>query len=222
MRLAPKVLIGFIGIVALTMDAHAAPPNATAGTAKSESQQTIAEKQKLAKAMAAIAVDSAVRTCLFERTADERVAKCTKAIQMLRSPSGSSMRNLLPSILAARGQGYAMGPKPDFKKAIRDYDSAIRLAPSADDYYYRGIAYLHENNADHALRDFKVFVSREKSTTSALGYVYIGYIYGYEKSYAKAATAYRKAIHINPKLKDNLAKSLAYDEAHAGKAKKSR
>lgn len=222
MKYSCKASILFLSLLTLIgIAASADTASAAKGDVTTVVHTTAADRKKTAEDMAEIAAFGEAKACIFGKQAKQKVVQCTKAIQAIRTSDEATLKNLLPGVLASRGLGYAGGAKPDLRKAIKDYDSAIKLAPKTGIYYYyRGLAYVHENKAAPALRDFKDFVSNNKSAGSAVGYYYIGLIYNFEKDYTMAAAAYRQAIRINPGLKKALAKNLAYDKAQMAKGKK--
>ena len=59
----------------------------------------------------------------------------------------------LAKAFGSRGfEFYELG---QYKRAIRDYDQAIRMHPSAEDYNNRGLAHLKVDNIDIAFDDFQ-------------------------------------------------------------------
>lgn len=98
-----------------------------------------------------------------------------------------------------------------FNLAIDDYSKAIQINPKlAENYFYRGNAYLARNNPDPAWTEY--IESIKKDPSKSLG-AYMKYMnsYGFKDDVLKAILDYGKAIRINKKFSQAyLNRSIAF------------
>jgi tetratricopeptide (TPR) repeat protein len=93
---------------------------------------------------------------------DEQITGCTNAIKS-RKLGGKD----LAVAFAIRGSAYRAGG--ELKRAVEDYDQAVKLNPhDADVFFRRGIAHGMSGDADRAIDDFDQAIKLEPDHVGAL------------------------------------------------------
>ena len=105
----------------------------------------------------------------------------------------------------------------EYRRAIADYDEAIRLAPDeAGVYCNRGLSYLRMDDLDRALADFAAAICLNPKFH--LTYNNRGYAYLLRGQYEQALADFQRAIELDPKH-PNAYKNLAWLMATCPEAK---
>ena len=100
----------------------------------------------------------------------------------------------------ARGYYFHLPDVARYEEAISDFSNAINLNPSAENYYYRGVAYLSIDNRKIALKDFEQSIKINPNLSETYGE--LAYIYatsGDSRNLQKAIDFANKAVTFNYK-----------------------
>jgi tetratricopeptide (TPR) repeat protein len=119
---------------------------------------------------------------------DTAVAACTRLVQ-----KSSTEPRLLAQGFANRCAHYRFGGKAEL--AIADCTKSLALAPSAQTYSWRGLAYLVRGSHDLAIADLTQAIKLEPG--SYLYYLTRGNIYTAAKRYDDAVRDYTKSMALN-------------------------
>jgi tetratricopeptide (TPR) repeat protein len=137
---------------------------------------------------ASAAADDA-QTCQT-RSGDSAIVACSRVIALGRL-HGSD----LACEYYNRGLDYQI--KHDRRRAIADYDTAIRLDPHfANAYNNRGLEYMQEAKYDRALADFNTAIRLDPKLKTS--YLDRGNAYLNKGEYQRAIADYDSAIRIDP------------------------
>jgi tetratricopeptide (TPR) repeat protein len=94
--------------------------------------------------------------------ADEQIIGCTNAIK-----SGKLGGKDLAAGFAIRGSAYRA--RGELKRAVQDYDQAVKLSPhDAELFFRRGVAHGMLGDADRAIDDFNQAIKLEPDHVRAL------------------------------------------------------
>ena len=94
------------------------------------------------------------RTICVRGEIDQRVAACTRLINVYRASTSKTSRTQATVGEAYRARGIAYRLKGDYDRAIADLTVSIRLYPIEEAYNSRGHAYRSKGDFDHALADY--------------------------------------------------------------------
>jgi tetratricopeptide (TPR) repeat protein len=121
---------------------------------------------------------------------DEQISGCTNAIK-----SGKLGGKDLAVAFAIRGSAYRARGEP--KRAVEDYDQAVKLNPhDADVFFRRGIAHGTLGDADRAMGDFDQAIKLEPDHVGAL--YSRGLTYSNKGQWERAIKDYDQAIKLSP------------------------
>ncbi|BBM82595.1 serine/threonine-protein kinase [Candidatus Uabimicrobium amorphum] len=97
---------------------------------------------------------------------------------------------------AYTNRGLIYQKMKDYKRAIRDYNEAIKINNDYKAFTNRGYIYLNQNNYELAERDFDKAISLNADNGKAYGNK--GILYRRQKKYQRALECYAKAIELSP------------------------
>jgi tetratricopeptide (TPR) repeat protein len=129
-------------------------------------------------------------TCRMPGDSDRRIAACTR----LSDDSGLSaaMR-----ALALTSRGLAREEKGDVKRAMVDYDEAIRLDPrSANARLFRSSLFRNAANYDRAIEDLSEAIRIDPG--AALFYTRRGMSYYAKHDYERAIADFTESLRLSP------------------------
>jgi tetratricopeptide (TPR) repeat protein len=121
---------------------------------------------------------------------DEQIAGCTNAIK-----SGKLGGKDLAAAFAIRGSAYRA--RGELKRAVQDYDQAVKLNPNdADLFFRRGVAHGMLGDAGRAIDDFDKAI---KLAPDHVGALYSrGLTYSNKGQWERAIKDYDQAIRLSP------------------------
>jgi len=121
---------------------------------------------------------------------EEQISGCSSAIK-----SGKLGGKDLAAAFTIRGSAYRV--HGDLKRAVADYDQAVKLDPrEADIFYRRGIALGMSGEADRAIADFDQAIKLEPDHAGAL--YSRGLTYANTGRWERALEDYDQAIKLSP------------------------
>jgi len=142
----------------------------------------------------AAAVDDAIKSCQGEPNPDARIAACGKFLAT--NPKQDSK---ISWVFVARGTAYFS--KGELDKAIKDYDTAIRLDPkNSPAFSNRGTLHMAQGQPDLALADYNGALKANPQNANV--YNLRGLLYSRTGHLDLAVQDYTSAIKLNSKFAD--------------------
>jgi len=92
--------------------------------------------------------------------------------------------------------GETAAARGDYNAAIQHFTQAIKLAPGANAYFGRGLAYENEGLYDKAIADYTKVIQLKAGNADA--YNNRANAYAYKGAYTKALADYAKALQLKP------------------------
>lgn len=141
-------------------------------------------------AVASAVADDAIASCNQFEDRKRQIRGCTEYIR-----SGKALGPNLAVAYTNRGIAYASAG--DHKRALADFDEAIRLAPDSPfPYYNRGNAYYDRQDFERALADYNAAI--ERGPELALAYYNRGLAHQKLGHREKSIEDYQKALSLDP------------------------
>ncbi len=136
------------------------------------------------------AADGDADTCRKPGDSDRRIAACTRLTE--DTGLSAAMR-----ALALTSRGLAREEKGDVKRAMADYDEAIRLDPrSANVRLFRSSLFRNAANYDRAIEDLSEAIRIDPGV--ALFYTRRGMSYYAKHDYQRAIADFTESLRLSP------------------------